>query len=213
MEEENVCSPLPDITDSVLQQPQQDSWTSIDHQYFNGKQQAIVWGEMEVQIDQAHGTDQHNVSPKAGRESPEEAEQWEQIIWPMPCTGAPLSFATVQWDMPDHSAETPSLSTDSNLANELDSGGSLVTTSRSLHQSQDINAELFTQELRGEEDGFDSQPLTSNVEWTGSASEVCTVCEEMCCRHTYLEFCLFLCAYTVHHFRYSFLCNPSVTAH
>lgn len=177
-----MCSSLPDITDSVLQQPQQDSWTSIDHQYINGELQAIVWGETEVQINQAHGTDQLNVSPEVGRETPEEAEQWEQIIWqmnPMTCSSAPLSFATVQWDMPDPSTETPSFLTDSSLANELDSGGGLDATSPLLHQSQDINAELFTREHRGEEDGFDSWLLNSNLEGTGDGAEVCTVCEDM----------------------------------
>lgn len=173
MEDENVCSSLPE---SVLQQPQQDSWTSIDHQYINGEQQAIVWGETEVQINHALGTDELSLSP-------EEAEQWEQIIWPVrpvSCTSAPLTFATVQWDMPDPSAETPSLMTDSSLANELDSGGvpSLGTTSPSPHRAQDVNAELFTQEDGEEEDGFDSRLLNSDPEWATNGSEVCTVSEE-----------------------------------
>lgn len=167
MEEESLCSSLPDITDSVLQPPQQDSWISIDHQYINGEQQAIVWGETEVQINQAHGTDQLPFS--------EEPELWEQIIWPVTCTSPHLSFATVQWDMPDPSAGTSALMTDSGLANKLDSGSvtSLDATSESLHQSQVVNAELFTLEDREEEDGFHSQCLSSNLEWTGSCSEPC----------------------------------------
>ncbi|XP_042364791.1 PH and SEC7 domain-containing protein 4 [Plectropomus leopardus] len=175
MEEENFCSSLPDITASVLQQPQQDSWTSHDHQYINGEQETAVCDSTEVQINQAHGTDQ--LSPKAGRETPEEAEQWEQIIWPvrsMTCTSAPLSIATVQWDMPHPSAEMPSLMTDSSLANEPDSGSmtSLDSTSPSL-QSQDVSAELFIQDDRGEGDGFDSRLLISNLEWAGNSSEPC----------------------------------------
>ncbi|XP_044029704.1 PH and SEC7 domain-containing protein 4 [Siniperca chuatsi] len=167
MEEESVCSSLPDITDSVLQQPQPDSWTSIDHQYINGEQQAIVWGETEVHTNQAHGTDQVNLS--------EEAEQWEQLIWPMTCTSAQLSVATVQWDMPDPSAGMSSLMTDSSSSYELDSGGvmSLDTTSPSLHQCQVVNAELFTRGDREEEDGFNSRFLNSNLEWNGSGSEPC----------------------------------------
>ncbi|XP_070780386.1 PH and SEC7 domain-containing protein 4 [Enoplosus armatus] len=167
MEEENVCSSPPDITDSVLQQSQQELWTSIDHQYINGEQQAIMWGETEVQIDQAHGTNQLSLS--------EEAEQWEQIIWPVTCSSAQLSFATVQWDMPDPSAGMPSLTTGSSLANELDSDGvtSLATTSPSLHQPQVVTAELFAQEVREEEDGFDSRLLRSNLEWTGSSCQPC----------------------------------------
>ncbi|TKS84426.1 PH and SEC7 domain-containing protein 3 [Collichthys lucidus] len=177
MEEENVCTPLPDITDSVLQQPLQDSWTPLEHQYINGEQQAIVWGETEVQINQAHETDQLSLSPKAGRETPEEAEQWEQIIWPvhpMTCTSPRLSFATVQWDMPDLSAETFPLMTDSSLA-ELNSRGgtSLGTTSPSLHGRQEVNEELLTQEDGEEEDGFDSGLLNSDLEWTGSTFKPC----------------------------------------
>ncbi|XP_040013890.1 PH and SEC7 domain-containing protein 3 [Xiphias gladius] len=178
MEDEILCSSLPDSTDSVLQQPQQDSWTSIDQQYINGEQEAIVWGESEVQINQAHGTDQLSLSPKAGQETPEEAEPWEQLIWsvrPMTCTGAPLSFATVQWDIPAPFTETPSLVTDRSLANELDSGGvmTLDTTSPSLQQFQDDNAELLKQQEREEKDGFDSGLLNSNLEWTENGSEPC----------------------------------------
>lgn len=183
MEEENEHSSLLDITDSVLQQPQQDSWTSIDHQYINGEQQANVWGETEVQINQAHETGQLDVPPTEGRDTPEEAEQWEQIIWPvcpMTCTSPPLSFATVQWDMPDLTAETSSLMTDSCAANEPDSGGvtRVDTTSPSLHLFQDVNAELFTQEVREEDDAIDSLLLNSNLQRTGNDSGVCTVCEE-----------------------------------
>ncbi|XP_068562338.1 PH and SEC7 domain-containing protein 4 [Cebidichthys violaceus] len=175
MEEENVCSSLPDVTDSVLQQPQQDSWTSIDHRYMNGEEEAVGWGDTEVQINQAHGTDPLSVSLEAGRETPEEAEQWEQVVWPMNCSSPPLSFATVQWDMPDPSAATPSLVTDGSLANQPSSGGvtSLDSTSPSLHQSRGVNADLFTREGRGEEDEFDRLPLNSNLEWTGNGSEPC----------------------------------------
>ncbi|GLD55368.1 PH and SEC7 domain-containing protein 3 [Lates japonicus] len=178
MEEEILCSSLPDSKGSVLQQPQQEPWTSIDHQCINGEQEAIVWGETEVQINQAHGTDQLNLSLKAGQETSEEVEQWEQIIWPvrpMTCTSPPISFATVQWDMPGPFTEMPSLVTDRSLANELDSGGvtSLDTTSLSLHQSDDDNAEPVIQGENEEEDGFDSRLLNSNLEWTGNGSEPC----------------------------------------
>ncbi|XP_073334128.1 uncharacterized protein [Pagrus major] len=190
MAEENVCSSLPDITDLVLQQPQQESWTSIDHQFYNGEQEAIVWGETELQINQERETDELR------RDTPEEAEQWEQIIWPvrpMSCTSPPISFATVQWDMPDPTvqwdmpdptvqwdmpdptAKASTLMTDSSVANELDSGSvtTLDTTSPSLHQSQGVDVNLFTQEVREEEDGFDSQFLNSDQERTGNCSEPC----------------------------------------
>ncbi|XP_070845536.1 probable serine/threonine-protein kinase kinX [Chaetodon trifascialis] len=178
MEEENVCSSVPDIADSVLQLPQQDSWTSIDHQHIGGEEQAIVWGETEVQINETHGTDQLSLSPKTGQETPAEAEQWEQIIWPvrpMSCISPPISFAKVQWDMPDPTPETSSLMIDSSVANELDSGGvmSLDTTPQSRHQSQDVNAELYREEVREEDAGFESLLLNSNLERTGSGSEPC----------------------------------------
>uniref|UniRef100_A0A4W6F2M1 Pleckstrin and Sec7 domain containing 4 n=1 Tax=Lates calcarifer TaxID=8187 RepID=A0A4W6F2M1_LATCA len=178
MEEEILCSSLPDSKGSVLQQPQEEPWTSIDHQCINGEQEVIVWGETEVQINQAHGTDQLNLSLKAGQETSEEVEQWEQIIWPvrpMTCTSPPISFATVQWDMPGTFTEMPSLMTDRSLANELDSGGvtSLDTTSLSLHQSDDDNAEPVVQGENEEEDGFDSRLLNLNLEWTGNGFEPC----------------------------------------
>lgn len=177
MEEETLCSSLPDHTDSFLQEPQQDSWMSIEHQRINGEQEAIVLGATGVLINQAHGADQLNRTLKAGQESLEEAEQWEQIIWPvrpMSCTSPRLSIATVQWDMPGPFTETPSPMTDSSLSNELNYGGvtSPGTTSLSLHQSDGDDAEPLTPEEREEQDAFDSQPLNSGAEWTGNSSEV-----------------------------------------
>ncbi len=92
---------------------------------------------------------------------------------PFACTSPPISLATVQWDMPDPTQELSSLSP----TNEVDSGHvtRIDTTSPLLHQSQDIDAEVFAQEIIEEEDGFDFQPLNSDVEGTGSDSEVCSV--------------------------------------
>ncbi|KAJ4926478.1 hypothetical protein JOQ06_008651 [Pogonophryne albipinna] len=178
MEEENVCSSLPDVPDSVFQEPRQDSWTSIDHRHVNGEQESAECGDAEAEINQTHGKDQLNLSPTAGGEASEEAEEWQQIQWsmqPMPCSSPPLSFCTVQWDMPDLSAEGPSLMTDSSSANEPDSGAvtSGDTTSPALHPSEGVNAELLTQGDRGERDGFNARLLNSNLEWTGNISEPC----------------------------------------
>ncbi|KAF3849065.1 hypothetical protein F7725_015562 [Dissostichus mawsoni] len=178
MEEENVCSSLPDVPDSVFQEPRQDSWTSIDHRYVNGEQESAECGDAEAEINQTHGKDQLNLSPTAGGEASEEAEEWEQIQWsmqPMPCSSPPLSFCTVQWDMPDLSAEGPSLMTDSSSANGPDSVAvtSGDTTSPALHPSEGVNAELLTQGDRGEGDGFNLRLLNSNLEWTGNISEPC----------------------------------------
>ncbi|KAK5879041.1 hypothetical protein CesoFtcFv8_024388 [Champsocephalus esox] len=175
MEEENVCSSLPDVPDSVFQEPREDSWTSIDHRHVNGEQESAECGVAEAEIN---GKDQLNLSPTAGGEASEEAEEWEQIQWsmqPMPCSSPPLSFCTVQWDMPDLSAEGPSLMTDSSSANEPDSGAvtSGDTTSPALHPSEGVHAELLTQGDRREGDGFNTRLLNSNLEWTGNISEPC----------------------------------------
>ncbi|KAL6096858.1 psd4 [Pungitius sinensis] len=111
----------------------------------------------------------------AGQETQEEAAQWEQTVWQLTCTGAPLSFATVQWDVPDHSAATSLHVTDIGSANEPIPGGvtSLDCTSPSLHRSQGVNADLFIRQGRGEDDGFDYLALNSNPELRGNASEPC----------------------------------------
>uniref|UniRef100_UPI003AACD816 uncharacterized protein n=1 Tax=Centroberyx gerrardi TaxID=166262 RepID=UPI003AACD816 len=168
MEEESLCFSLPDIRDSAHQQPQRDSWSSAGHQHLNGQQEDIVWEETEAQRNETHRTEQLSPPPK-GLQTAEEAENlWEQIVRPVTCTAAPLSCATVQWDVPDPSSETPSPMTDSSLANELDSGG--ATRLDTSH----IDAELFLQEDTEKQDGLDSQmPPIPNVEWRGNVSEPC----------------------------------------
>ncbi|KAF7662951.1 hypothetical protein LDENG_00221890 [Lucifuga dentata] len=156
MEEESLFSSLSDIRDSVRQQHQQESRTSIDHQHINGEE-VTVWGEMEVQMNHTCETEQLNHLPKGGQWSPEEAEQqWEQIwpVYPVTCTVAPFSCATVQWNMPEPFSEVLEPLTGRSLANELDSGRvtSLDTTPLPLHQSEDTDAELFLQEDTEEQD-------------------------------------------------------------
>ncbi|XP_013765355.1 PH and SEC7 domain-containing protein 1 isoform X2 [Pundamilia nyererei] len=167
MEEDSLCTSQTVATDSVLQQ---ESSNCIDHQSINWEEEAAAL------------SDQANLSPKKGCDASEEAEQWGQMMWPVchvNCTSPPLSFATVQWDMPDPAAEQPLLMTDSSSANELDfEDVSAVTnegsTSPSLHESQeDVSAELFKAESREEEAGLDPQPLNSEPEWTGSDTEPC----------------------------------------
>ena len=177
MEEENSCAPLPEDVESVLQQPYQDSSPSSDHQCINGEQETIMEDETEMQIHQTQQADQVCPSLNTDCVTPEETEQWEQNVWemrPISCSSPPFSFATVEWDMPDPSAETPQLMTDSISANEPHSGG--VTTagsvSPSLHRPPDINAELFKQDDKEEHDGLDSWLFLSDSEWTGGDSEV-----------------------------------------
>lgn len=181
MEEESDCSTLIALTDSVLQQPQQDSWTSLEHQHISGKQGADTWAETEVEINQVHRMGQLSESLTEGRDFPEEAEQWEQIIWPvrpLSCTSPPLSFATVQWDVPAPTAEASSLVTrDSAAANQLDFEGVMFvdTTSLSLHQFQGVDDKFLTQEGTAEEDWVDSQLLNSVLQETENDSEVCAM--------------------------------------
>ncbi|XP_072227582.1 uncharacterized protein [Leuresthes tenuis] len=178
MEEESLCSSFPDITETV---PQQDSHISVDQQCINEEQEAIVWGDTEVQCNRTHEADQVALSPKAKRKSFMEAEEWEQIIWPIrPITSPLFSPATVQWDMPDPSEETPQLMTDSSLANEQDSWGvaSLENTSPSNHRLQDVSDELYRQEDDEEQDVFDSRLLNSDSEWSGNNPEPCDAADE-----------------------------------
>lgn len=146
MEGENEHFSSLDIADSVLQQPEPESWTSVYHQDTTGEQ-----------------------------DTPEAPEEWEQIIWPvrpMTCTSPPLSFATVQWDMPDAAAETSSLITECGVVSELGSGSVTIidATSLSLHQYQDVH---FTQEVKEEDDWrIDSQLLDSVLQRAGCDSEV-----------------------------------------
>ncbi|XP_030598511.1 PH and SEC7 domain-containing protein 4 isoform X2 [Archocentrus centrarchus] len=170
MEEENVCTSLTVVTDSLLQQPLHGSCNSLGQQSINGEEEAVIL------------SDQVCLTPKEGHETSEEAEQWEQMIWPVchvNCTSPPLSFATVQWDMPDPTAEQPPLVTDSSSANELDfTDGRAVTnlgsTSPSFHESEeDVSAEPFKLRDREEQDELDSPLLNSEPEWTGSDTEPC----------------------------------------
>lgn len=164
MEEEIVCTSLLNVVDLELQQPQQDSLTSTDQQYVVSEQQANVWAEAEAQLDCS--------SPKEGRDTPEEAEQWEQLIWPVRtigCTSPQLSFATVQWDMPDPTADTSLPMTNSRMT-RLDSASPLP------QQFQDIQ-ELFQLEVEEEENEINSQLVSVDLQGTGSNTEVCARCE------------------------------------
>lgn len=174
MEEEHFCSSFTEARDPILHQPQQ---TSTDHWYLNGDQEAVLWGNTEVQINQAQRSELF--SPKREHETLEETEQWKEIIWPIntpSCAAAPVFCATVQWDMPDPSTEMPSFMTDNFLTNETACDGTMThlgTSSCSLN-SQDVNTEqLFTQGEREEQDGLHSWLLSfSEFDCTGNGSEV-----------------------------------------
>ncbi|XP_029024518.1 PH and SEC7 domain-containing protein 1 [Betta splendens] len=165
MEEERLrCSAAP-------RQPEADAGTPVQSQCVNGDHETIVWGETEMQIKQSHGTDQPNPPPGAGREAPNEAAPWEHVAWPLSPTlrtGASLSFATVQWDMPGSSGATPPLVTDGPSANGPDGGDSPPPPPRA---SGGDSAELFAPGEGEEDAGFD--PLFLDVEWRGGAYEPC----------------------------------------
>ncbi|XP_023839795.1 PH and SEC7 domain-containing protein 4-like [Salvelinus sp. IW2-2015] len=158
MEEAMVCSPLPD-----LKEPDSQTWTSMELlPPSRPLEEAIRWGEMEKQVNEADREKEDN-SPETGRISEEPEEHWDSMtlpVYPMTCPSVLLSFATVQWDMPDLSPDTPFPMTDNSLADELDSSGaaSLDWTVNPLsllhhHQQQQhqscvtvINIELSVQE-------------------------------------------------------------------
>lgn len=148
MEEENICSSLPDVTAAAFQQ---DSSPSLDHLWVNEGQQDAVSDDTEV----------------CDTDFSLEAESWEQVIWPvrpMVCTSPPLSFAMVQWDMPDTSAETPSAVTHSGLANKLDCADVIRggATSPSLQPPEDGEDEFFREEVRETEERFESELLNED---------------------------------------------------
>ncbi|XP_042158285.1 PH and SEC7 domain-containing protein 4 isoform X1 [Oncorhynchus tshawytscha] len=158
MEEAMVCSPLPD-----LKQLNSQTCTSLELlPPSRPLEEAIRWGEMEKQVSEADREKEDN-SPQTGRISEEPEEHWDSMtlpVYPMTCPSVLLSFATVQWDMPDLSPDTPFPMTDNSLADELDSSGaaSLDWTLNPLslhhhHQQQQhqscvtmINIELSVQE-------------------------------------------------------------------
>lgn len=186
MEEENVGSSSLALTDSVLQLAQQDSWTPLELQHVSGKQVADMWVETEAAMEQVREMCQREESQTEARDSPEETEQWEQIMWPvrpLSCTSPPLSFATVEWDVP-----SPHV-TGCGVANQLDAGGKsrVDAASISLHHFQDVDDELLAAEGRAEDEDEEEEeeknwinsPLLDSVlkETANDPEEVGAICE------------------------------------
>lgn len=133
MENEILPSSSQDAADSSLREPRRDSWVSVMDPY---------------------------------AEDGEDTEEWEQIMWPlrpMTCSSPPLSFATVQWDVPDPATEMSFVLTDGNVDDEVSAGSS----SPALPQDQ---------EEREDDCGIDLPLLHSLLQRTGSDSEVGWVC-------------------------------------
>lgn len=180
MEEENAYSSLLALTDSVLQRAQQDSWTPLELQHATGNQPADAWAETQAAMEGVRETSQTEA-----RDSPEETEQWEQIVWPvrpLSCTSPPLSFATVEWDVPGPHV------TVCGVANQLDTGGAarVDAASLSLHHFQDVDDELLAAEGRAEDEDegeeeeknwINSPLLDSVLKETGNDPEVGAICE------------------------------------
>lgn len=165
-----MCSSMPDCVEIVLPQTEQESRTSADQQSITREKEVIVWGETE-QISSTEKPNEFSSSPVADGKA-EEAEPCEETWSPHPitCTSPPISVATVQWDMPDSCAETPSLMTDSSMASELDFR-SLISTSPSRLQPQGVDIELFEQGDKEEQD--DTPFLDSAIARSGNDSQVC----------------------------------------
>ncbi|XP_054612875.1 PH and SEC7 domain-containing protein 1 [Dunckerocampus dactyliophorus] len=142
MEEEYLRSPCVDLT-----APLRHSWSSKAQQHLNGE----------------------------AKSEEERVDEWEQTIWPtrpLHYAAAALSFATVQWEIPDAAAETRSLTTDGNVTSALDS----VTSCLPLRNAHDDEEEV---ERREKQNGFDS---SVNSKCTGSSFKPCDAavgCEPM----------------------------------
>nr|XP_057912708.1 PH and SEC7 domain-containing protein 2 isoform X2 [Doryrhamphus excisus] len=137
MEEKYLGSPSMDLTAPPLRH----SRSSKDEQHLNGEANSKEEG----------------------------ADEWEQTIWPtraLHCTAAAtLSFATVQWEIPDAAAERRSLTTDSNVTGVLDS----LTSCSSLHKPYGDEEEEEVERTE-KQNGFDS---SVNSECTGNYIKPC----------------------------------------
>lgn len=168
MEEEKLCTSLPDVVEAELPH---DSQTSMV-EGINGEREDVLFGD-EAEITKTWEED------AALQDSPEEAEQCEETAWtlqPVTCTRSSLSFATVGWEMPNPSAETASFVTDSSLANELYSQGLTSPSDASFphhNQPQDVTVNPYKQEDKEEQEEVDTQPLNSAPESAGNDFKPC----------------------------------------
>lgn len=167
MEEEKLCTSLPDVVEA--EQPHDSQTLMVEG--INGEQEDLLFGD-EAEITKTLEED------AASHGSPEEAEQFEETLWtlqPVTCSHSSLSFATVGWDMPDSSAETASFATDSSLANELYSEDVTSPSGASFpphNQPQDVTVNPYKQEDKEEQEEVDTQPLNSAPESAGNDFKV-----------------------------------------
>ncbi|KAJ7987321.1 hypothetical protein DPEC_G00337510 [Dallia pectoralis] len=116
-------------------------WSSMERQLLSSPLEEVVeWGEMEELVNKADQEEQGN-SPPPGKTSKVPEENWDSMtapVYSMTCPSVPLNFATVQWDIPDSSTDTPSPITDNSSADELDigAGASLDWTLSPLSHQQ-----------------------------------------------------------------------------
>ncbi|CAN9504502.1 unnamed protein product [Ophioblennius macclurei] len=154
MEEDN-----PDIADAILQQPPQESRTSIN--LLNGQlEDEAEEEEEEAAAASADGTDE---SSSRCSSLSSEADLWERLIWsarPLSCASPRLSFATVQWDVPAVAGDERGDATDPE------------------DQPRDVPGEPLKREERAPHAGFDSQPPNSDVHRTGNYAEPCDAAAE-----------------------------------
>lgn len=141
-----------------------------------------MWAETEIAVEQVREMCQLRESQTEAGDSPEETEQWEQIMWPMrslSCTNTTLSFATVEWDVPSLHV------TDCSVASQLGVGSpSFVdAASLSLHHFQDVEDELLAAERREEDEeeeekNWINSPLLDSIfKETAKDPEVGAICE------------------------------------
>ncbi|XP_072309194.1 uncharacterized protein [Eucyclogobius newberryi] len=172
MEEDDLCSSLPEAANSVLFAPCQEPRTSSEHQYLNGQPDAVANERAELFVTQEEEPPRvYFCTDDKGTAA--QTETWEQIIWSV--CNTPLSLSTVEWEMPRPSSGTPPLVTDNAVANRLDSDSltQALNASFPIHAESD-NSDLFKEAETEEQDEFDSWLLLcSESEWMGPSLKPC----------------------------------------
>uniref|UniRef100_A0A6Q2ZL23 PH and SEC7 domain-containing protein 4-like n=1 Tax=Esox lucius TaxID=8010 RepID=A0A6Q2ZL23_ESOLU len=171
MEEARVYSSLPDC----------QTWSSTERLPLSSPlEETVEWGVMEELVNKADREEVDNSHP-TGRTSEGPEEHWDPMTAPvfsMTCSGVPLNFATVQWDVPDPSPETPSPITDNSSADELDSSGAASldwTLSPLSHQQHPSCVTVTELSVKGKnlKQNEPEQPLHLKTDQCESSHQTC----------------------------------------
>ncbi|KAM8871412.1 PH and SEC7 domain-containing protein 2 isoform 1-T2 [Synchiropus picturatus] len=152
MEDERSVSPQLDSSDSSKPRPSGCPAEHINGHYEDVRSETAVRFHQELATEQTNGEEQgHN------------ADQWEEISWsaqPLTGSAASMSFATVQWDLPQSAPVTEE------------------GTSVGFQKPQDFLSQLLTH-TGNEEDEFDVWMFSkTTLEMNGSHIKPCDAAEE-----------------------------------